>query len=82
MLSSWCFCRRIVVVLNRIECEFAVLRYFVLIGTDRRIHAAQGCGDRRLHLVAQPARPADLGVRCRFKDPATGLLNQRCVTRH
>ncbi|WP_211300425.1 hypothetical protein [Nocardia fluminea] len=62
--SSW---------LNRIECEFAALRYFALNGTDHRSHAEQDAaiGDY-IRWRNQHAGPcARIGGR--FQDPAFGL---------
>lgn len=38
--------------------------------------------DRHLHPLAQPARRTHPRLRRRIQDPAAGLPNQRCLTRH
>ncbi|MFC9664683.1 transposase [Nocardia sp. NPDC127606] len=68
--------------LNRIECEFAALRYFALNGTDHRSHAEKNVaiGDyirwRNQRAGTYPR------LRCRLEDPAAKLSTQRCLTRH
>ncbi|WP_444543695.1 transposase [Nocardia takedensis] len=71
--SSW---------LNRIECEFAALRYFALNGTAHRTHAEQdvaiGDDTRWRNQYARPIR--DFAPGSKIQRP--GLRTQRCVTRH
>lgn len=61
--SSW---------LNRIECEFAAMRYFALNGTDHRSHAEQDAaiGDyiRWRNLHAGPFRDFAVGSKIRRPD--------------
>ncbi|GGN93966.1 transposase [Nocardia rhizosphaerihabitans] len=66
--SSW---------LNRIECEFAALRYFALNGTDHRTHATQDAaiGDyiRWRNHHARPIRDFAVGSKIQGPDYLTNV---------
>ncbi|MET8779497.1 hypothetical protein ABZV58_31245 [Nocardia sp. NPDC004654] len=67
--------------MNRIECEFAALRYFALNGTDHRSHGEQddAIGDIRWrNQHAGPVRDFAVGSKIR----QAGLPTEGCLTRH
>lgn len=79
-VREWCVANEIELVflptysswLNRIECEFAALRYFALNGTDHRTHAVQDAaiGDyiRWRNQHARPIRDFAVGSKIRRPD--------------
>lgn len=79
-VRAWCSANAVELVflptyaswLNRIECEFAALRYFALNGTDHRSHAEQdaaiGAYIRRRNQRCGPVRDFAVGSRIRHPD--------------
>ncbi|MFI9415113.1 IS630 family transposase [Nocardia gamkensis] len=79
-VKTWCAANAVELVflptysswLNRIECEFAALRYFALNGTDHRSHGEQeeaiSTYIRRRNQHARPVRDFAVGSKLRHPD--------------